>query len=108
MANVGHCVVITAELLVEATNKLKELGQHDLAKKLIANHKPLKPIVKDAYFKKEFPKYKPKNKGVYITDYDAQFDRTSTWDGDYFINFSGGIIDKEITWFLENLNETVI
>jgi hypothetical protein len=49
MANIGQCVVITAEILVEATNKLKELGHNDLAKKLIANHKPLKPIVKDAF-----------------------------------------------------------
>lgn len=49
MANIGHCVVVTAELLVEATNKLKELGYNDLAKKIIANHKPLEPIVRDAF-----------------------------------------------------------
>jgi hypothetical protein len=53
MANVGHCVVITAEILVEVTNKLKELGYNDLAKKIIANHKPLKPIVKDCWNKND-------------------------------------------------------
>ncbi len=108
MAKIKDCVVIEQDLLMEVIKVLGLNQQTELSNKLLFNHRKLEPIVKDAYFKKEFPKYKPKNKGVYITDYDAQFDRTSTWDGDCFINFSGGIIDKEITWFLENLNDTEI
>jgi hypothetical protein len=105
---IKDAVVIDRELLNGAIYIAEKHLCFAFVERLKNESKELEPIVKDAYFKKEFPKYKPKNKGVYITDYDAQFDRTSTWDGDYFINFSGGIIDKEITWFLENLNETVI
>ena len=57
MAKIKDCVVITAELLVEATNKLKELGYNDLAKKLIANHQPLKPIITDCWNQKNITLY---------------------------------------------------
>ena len=61
----------------------------------------------EVYIKKEFPKNKPKHRGFYITDYNGDFENSVVeWfgqgnEGFCFINSSGGIIDKKITWFFE-------
>jgi hypothetical protein len=62
------------------------------------------------YVKKEFPKHKPSKKGFYITDYNGHFENSIVeWfgevdnDGWCFVSSSGGVIDKKITWFMEEL-----
>jgi hypothetical protein len=60
--------------------------------------------VEEVYIKREFPKHKPKKDGFYITDYTGQYDHSTEWvKGDCFINYSGGVVDKKITWFLEKV-----
>lgn len=63
------------------------------------------PATKNEIFiKKEFPKNKPKEDGFYITDYAGDYNHSAEWvKGDCFINYSGGVIDKKITWFLEKI-----
>lgn len=67
----------------------------------------------EIYIKKEFPKNKPTKKGFYITDYNSDFENSEVeWfgekdnDGWCFINSSGGIVDKQITWFMEKITFT--
>lgn len=54
MANIKDCVVIEQDLLNEIVIQLGLSRNTELSNKLLFNHRKLKPIVEDAYFKEDY------------------------------------------------------